>query len=347
MSVGGARRRRHGPGGEHLRRRAPRRRLAPDRLARAQRPAQRAAGHPRARRAGDRAAAVQPVPRRPRARHPPHPHDRARHSRHLGLRPHLDRDALQLRGARRPLQRRDRQRARRAIQPACGRSIEGLLRQRVDAIVLIVVDVGVLEVVRGLDLSIPVVAAASTAAAQPADRVDRPVPRCARRPCGTSPSSATPASSTWRADPSAPTPLERVRGWRDELAAHRLEVHRAAHRRLVGSQRLSTSARTLDIAAGVGGLRPPTTTWRSGCCRRCASGDSACPRTSAWSASTTCPRPATSTRRSRPCVRTSPALGELIMQKVLVAVEEPESATEDTPMPTHLIVRQSTSAPLA
>lgn len=39
------------------------------------------------------------------------------------------------------------------------------------------------------------------------------------------------------------------------------------------------------------------------------------------------------------------ALGELIMQKVLVAVEEPDSVTEDTPLPTHLIVRQSTAAP--
>ena len=38
------------------------------------------------------------------------------------------------------------------------------------------------------------------------------------------------------------------------------------------------------------------------------------------------------------------ALGELIMQKVLIAVEEPETATEDTPLPTHLIVRQSTRA---
>jgi len=36
------------------------------------------------------------------------------------------------------------------------------------------------------------------------------------------------------------------------------------------------------------------------------------------------------------------ALGELMMQKVLVAVEEPDSATIDTPLPTHLIVRQST-----
>jgi DNA-binding LacI/PurR family transcriptional regulator len=45
--------------------------------------------------------------------------------------------------------------------------VEGLLRQRVDAIVLVVVDIAVLEAVRGLDLSIPVVAAASSARRSP------------------------------------------------------------------------------------------------------------------------------------------------------------------------------------
>ena len=39
------------------------------------------------------------------------------------------------------------------------------------------------------------------------------------------------------------------------------------------------------------------------------------------------------------------ALGALIMQKVLVAVEEPDTATEDTPLSTKLIVRSSTAAP--
>ena len=36
------------------------------------------------------------------------------------------------------------------------------------------------------------------------------------------------------------------------------------------------------------------------------------------------------------------ALGELIMQKVLIAVEEDEPATADTPLPTRLVVREST-----
>jgi DNA-binding LacI/PurR family transcriptional regulator len=37
-------------------------------------------------------------------------------------------------------------------------------------------------------------------------------------------------------------------------------------------------------------------------------------------------------------------LGALIMQKVLIAVEEPDTVTEDTPIPTHLVLRQSTRA---
>ena len=36
------------------------------------------------------------------------------------------------------------------------------------------------------------------------------------------------------------------------------------------------------------------------------------------------------------------ALGGLIMQKVLVAVEDPETVTEDTPLPTRLVLRAST-----
>ena len=36
------------------------------------------------------------------------------------------------------------------------------------------------------------------------------------------------------------------------------------------------------------------------------------------------------------------ALGELIMQKVLLALEEDEPATPDTPLPTRLVVREST-----
>ena len=39
------------------------------------------------------------------------------------------------------------------------------------------------------------------------------------------------------------------------------------------------------------------------------------------------------------------ALGELMMQKVLLAVEEPDGLAEDTPIATHLIVRESSRPP--
>ncbi len=141
----------------------------------------------------------------------------------------------------------------------------------------------------------------------------------------------------------APDALERVRGWRDELAARRLETVEpvfgdwsAASGHRIGGE--------LDIEPGTA-IFVATTTWRSGCSRRCASAVCACPRTSASSASTTCPRPPTSIPPLTTVRQDFAALGELIMQKVLIAVEEPDSVTEDTPLPTHLIVRQSTGAP--
>jgi len=38
-------------------------------------------------------------------------------------------------------------------------------------------------------------------------------------------------------------------------------------------------------------------------------------------------------------------LGELTMQQVLIAIEEPTSTTEATPIPTRLVVRRSTASP--
>ena len=38
------------------------------------------------------------------------------------------------------------------------------------------------------------------------------------------------------------------------------------------------------------------------------------------------------------------SLGQMMMQKLLVALEEGGVTTEDTPLPTQLIVRQSTRA---
>lgn len=217
--------------------------------------------------------------------------------------------------------------------------VDGLLRQRVDAIVLVVTEEAVLELVRELDLRIPVVAAASS-------------PR--RSPLIVSIDQYRGARSAVRhlvelghteilhvgGPRTALDAMERVRGWRDELAAHGLvattpvfgDWSAASGHRLgadlavepgmalfVGNDHMAIGilsalrARGLRVPEDVsvvgfddvpeaGYLFPPLTTVR----------------------------------------QDFHILGELIMQKVLLAVEEPDTVTEDTPLPTHLILRQST-----
>ncbi|MEU1972960.1 LacI family DNA-binding transcriptional regulator [Microbacterium sp. NPDC019599] len=221
-------------------------------------------------------------------------------------------------------------------------AVEGLLRQRVDAIVLVVVDIAVLEAVRALDLSIPVVAAASTARRSPLI-VSIDQYRGARSAVRHLAELGHERILHLAGPAQASDAFERVRGWRDELAARRLAVVEPHH----GDWSAASGYRlgsTLDIEPGsaifvandhmsIGvlsalrerGLRVPDDV--------SVVGFDDVPE-----AGYLYP-PLTTVRQD------FAALGELIMQKVLIAVEEPDSATEDTPLPTHLIVRQSTSAP--
>ena len=101
--------------------------------------------------------------------------------------------------------------------------VDGLLRQRVDAIVLIVVDVEVLELVRSLDLRIPVVVAASTARRSPLI-VSIDQYRGARSAVRHLAELGHTRILHLAGPRNALDAIERVRGWRDELAAHRLEI---------------------------------------------------------------------------------------------------------------------------
>ena len=218
-------------------------------------------------------------------------------------------------------------------------AVEGLLRQRVDAIVLVVVDVAVLETVRALDLTVPLVASAST-------------PR--RNPHIVSIDQYRGARSAVRhltelghtrilhiAGPrTASDAVERVRGWRDELAASRLEVVEPQH----GDWSAQSGYRLgMDL-----GIEPGTALFVAndhmtiGVLSALRERGIRVPEDVSIVGFDDVPEagylypPLTTVRQD------FASLGELIMQKVLIAVEEPESATEDTPLPTRLIVRQST-----
>jgi DNA-binding LacI/PurR family transcriptional regulator len=221
-------------------------------------------------------------------------------------------------------------------------AIEGLLRQRVDAIVLVVVDIGVLEMVRGLDLSVPVVAAASSSRRSPLMvQIDqyRGARLAVRHLAELGHTRIVHVAGPARAADA----VERVRGWRDELAErglpavdlvyggwtaesgyrHGLELDVSPGMAIFTSNDLMAMGllsalreRSVDVPGDVSVvgfddipeaafLYPPLTTVRQ---------DFA-------------------------------ALGELMLQKVLVALEEGAGEpTTDTPIPTHLVVRASTRA---
>ena len=221
-------------------------------------------------------------------------------------------------------------------------AIEALLRQRVDAIVLVVVDVGVLEHVRGLDLSIPVVASASSARRSPLI-VSIDQYRGARAAVRHLVDLGHTNILHLAGPPQAPDALERIRGWRDELAAHRLEAVEPQHGdwsaasgyRVAGGLEIPPGSAVFaandNMSIGLlsalreRGLRVPEDV--------SVVGFDDVPEAGYL-------YPALTTVRQN-----FSALGELMMQKVLIAVEEPDGVTEDTPLATHLVVRASTAAP--
>ncbi len=218
-------------------------------------------------------------------------------------------------------------------------SVEALLRQRVDAIVLVATNVAVLEVVFNLDLSIPVIAVAASSRPTPSI-VSIDQYRGARAAVRHLIELGHRRVIHLAGPRDAPDSIERVRGYTDEMTANRLavldvpygdwssrsgyelglsaDIERgtavfASNDYMALGLMSALDARGLSVPDDVSivgfddvpesaYLRPPLTTIRQ---------DFA-------------------------------ALGGLIMQKVLMSIEEPESASVSTPLPTTLVVRAST-----
>jgi DNA-binding LacI/PurR family transcriptional regulator len=218
-------------------------------------------------------------------------------------------------------------------------AIEGLLRQRVDAIVLIVVDIGVLEMVRELDLSVPVVAAASSSRRSPLlVQIDqyRGARSAVRHLADLGKTRIAHIAGPARAADA----IERVRGWRDELAERGLPAVD-----LVYGEWTAEAGYRIGLEMD---LEPGMAVFTSndlialGLMSALRERSLNVPDDIAIVGFDDIPEaaflypPLTTVRQD------FAALGEQMLQKVLVALEEEQGETTDTPLATHLVVREST-----
>jgi DNA-binding LacI/PurR family transcriptional regulator len=220
--------------------------------------------------------------------------------------------------------------------------VESLLSQRVEAIVLIVGDVAVLAAVRELDVGVPVIAvAAGPRRGSFTTSIDQY--RGARTAVRHLIELGHTRIAHLAGPASGPDAIERLRGWRDELAAAQLAAQDpgrgdwSAESGFRFAEQLGDATAVFAandqmalglIAALHGrGLRVPEDV--------SVVGFDAAPDTAYYSP------PLTTVSQD------FAALGALTMERVLIAIEEPDNIAEPTPIPTRLIVRESTAPPRA
>jgi len=220
--------------------------------------------------------------------------------------------------------------------------VEALLRQRVDVVVLIVDDVAVLEVIRGLEIGVPFVAVAASARRGPSI-VSIDQYRGARSAVRHLVELGHRRILHVAGPPSATDAIERIRGWRDELAANRLELVEPAFGDWTAASGYDIG-RALDLA-GATAVFVSNDHMSIGLMSALRERGLSVPDDVSVVGFDDLPEapylfpPLTTVRQD------FAALGSLMMQKVLLAVEEPDSAAESTPLPTTLVVRASTGAP--
>ena len=220
-------------------------------------------------------------------------------------------------------------------------SIENLLRQRVDAIVLVVVDNGVLEMIRGYDVGIPLIASASSARRHPRivslDQY-RGARAAVRHLAELGHTRILHLAGPLR----SPDATERIRGWRDELQQRRLDVVEPVHGDWSARSGYDVGAE-IDVAPG-SAIFVGNDQMTMGLLSALRARELKVPEDISVVGFDDVPEapyqfpPLTTVRQD------FAALGQLMMQKLLVELEEGGTHTEDTPIPTQLIVRDSTRA---
>ncbi|HWM32823.1 MAG TPA: LacI family DNA-binding transcriptional regulator [Pseudolysinimonas sp.] len=218
--------------------------------------------------------------------------------------------------------------------------VQSLLRQRVDAIVLLVADIAVLEVVRALELGTPMVVVAASGR-RTTSMISLDQYRGARSAVRHLVESGYTSVLHLAGPPTAPDAIERLRGWRDELLDHGLPAAEVVHG--------DWSARSgYELGLGMAGIEPGSSIFVAndymalGLISALDERGLAVPEDVGVVGFDDVPeapyfRPPLTTVR-----QDFAALGGLIMQKVLIAIEDPDDVSESTPLPTTLVVRDST-----
>lgn len=217
-------------------------------------------------------------------------------------------------------------------------AMEALMRQRVDAIVLVVVDLAVLEMIRSLDESVPVVAAASTARRSPRI-VSIDQYRGARSAVRHLVDLGYERIYHLAGPAQAPDALERLRGWRDEIAAQQLTVTDPVFGDWTPESGYQIVSR-MELEPG-SALFVANDLMALGALSALRERELSVPGDISVVGFDDVPEagyfypPLTTVRQD------FAALGQMLMQRVLIALEESDLETADTPLPTQLIVRAS------
>lgn len=220
-------------------------------------------------------------------------------------------------------------------------AIDGLLKQRVDAIVLIVVDTEVLAAVQALEIDVPIVAAATTSRPHPrlvAIDQYRGARAAVRHLLETGYASVRHIAGPAR----NPDAVERLRGWREEIASARALSTPPVHGDWSAASGYRIASET-DIEPGEG-IFVANDHMAIGVLSALRERRLRVPEDVGVVGFDDVPEapfllPSLTTVR-----QDFAALGEILMQKVLLMVEEPDTVSESTPLPTRLVVRDS--APL-
>jgi DNA-binding LacI/PurR family transcriptional regulator len=227
----------------------------------------------------------------------------------------------------------------RSIQPV----IESLLNQRVEAIVLIVADMAVLAAVRSLDVGVPVIAvAAGVKRGGATTSIDQY--RGARSAVRHLVDLGHTAIAHLAGPVAAPDAIERLRGWRDELASAGLVAQRLGQGDWSARSGFEFGEQ-LEVDDLPGAVFAANDQMALGLISSLKARGVRVPEDVSVVGFDDVPESAFYDPALTTVHQDFAALGALTMQRVRISLEEPDDESESTPIPTRLVVRHSTAAP--